>query len=229
MNTRLMVVAAAGLVSMHVMAEDAIVLKTQKDKVSYSIGADIGKNFAQQEMDIDIDKLAQGMKDAMGGGKLVLSDDEMRAVLMAMQGEMRQKQGQLAATKGAENKKEGDAFLAKNKAEKDVVTLPSGLQYKILKAGTGKTPVATDSVECHYKGTLINGKEFDSSYQRGEPATFKVGQVIMGWQEALKLMPVGSKWQLFIPSDLAYGPRGAGQTIGPNATLVFEVELLGIK
>jgi FKBP-type peptidyl-prolyl cis-trans isomerase FklB len=178
---------------------------------------------------LDPDKMAKGLKDGMAGGKLAMTEDEMRAAIMSLQDEMRQKQSQAAAAKGADNKKEGEAFLAKNKAEKDVVTLPSGLQYKIVKAGEGKKPGDTDTVECHYKGTLINGTEFDSSYRRGAPATFQVGQVIKGWQEALKLMPVGSKWQVFVPSDLAYGSQGAGNDIGPNATLIFEVELLAIK
>lgn len=130
---------------------------------------------------------------------------------------------------GEANKKEGEAFLAANKAKEGVVTLPSGLQYKILKEGTGPKPAASDSVICNYRGTLLNNTEFDSSYKRGEPATFPVGQVIHGWTEALQLMPVGSKWQLFIPAELAYGPRGAGPDIGPNATLIFEVELLSIQ
>lgn len=230
MTAKWTVMAVAGLMgTMQVMAEDAVELKTQKDKLSYSIGADIGRNFKRQDLDLDVDKLSKGMKDAMSGGKLAMTEDEMRNAITALQTEMRQKQGQAAAAKGAENKKEGDAFLAKNKEEKGVVTLPSGLQYKIVKAGEGKKPADADTVECHYKGTLINGTEFDSSYRRGQPATFKVGGVIKGWQEALKLMPVGSKWQLFIPSDLAYGPAGAGQDIGPNATLIFEVELLAIK
>jgi FKBP-type peptidyl-prolyl cis-trans isomerase FklB len=130
---------------------------------------------------------------------------------------------------GETNKKEGEAFLAANKTKEGVVTLPSGLQYKVLKAGTGPKPSANDSVVCNYRGTLLDNTEFDSSYKRGQPATFPVGKVIKGWTEALQLMPVGSKWQLFIPSELAYGPRGAGPDIGPNATLIFEVELLSIQ
>jgi FKBP-type peptidyl-prolyl cis-trans isomerase FklB len=223
------VLAAVGLMGMQVAAEEPGDLKTQKDKVSYSIGVDIGKNFKRQGLELDLDKMSKGLKDGMAGGKLAMTEDEMRATMMSFQNEMLQKQDQAAAAKGADNKKEGEAFLAKNKADKDVVTLPSGLQYKIVKAGEGKKPVDTDTVKCHYKGTLINGTEFDSSYRRGAPATFQVGQVIKGWQEALKLMPVGSKWQLVIPSDLAYGARGAGNDIGPNATLIFEVELLAIK
>ena len=229
MTAKWTIMAAIGLMGMLVVAEEAVDLKTPKDKLSYGIGADIGKNIKRQGFELDMDKVIKGLKDGLTGDKLAMTDEEMRTVFMSVQNEMRQKQEQAAEAKGAENKKEGEAFLAKNGAEKDVVTLPSGLQYKIIKAGEGKKPVDTDSVECHYKGTLINGTEFDSSYSRGQPATFKVGQVIKGWQEALKLMPVGAKWQLFIPSNLAYGPQGTGRDIGPDAALVFDVELLSIK
>jgi FKBP-type peptidyl-prolyl cis-trans isomerase len=174
--------------------------------------------------------LMQGMKDAMAGSKTLLTEEEARAALMQLQSEVQAKQQAKAAQEGEANKKEGEAFLAANKSKEGVVTLPSGLQYKILKEGSGPKPKATDSVVCNYKGTLINGTEFDSSYKRGEPATFPVTGVIKGWTEALQLMPVGSKWQLFIPSDLAYGARGTpGGPIGPNSTLIFEVELMSIK
>jgi FKBP-type peptidyl-prolyl cis-trans isomerase FklB len=149
--------------------------------------------------------------------------------MMAVQAEYRQQQQERMQQLGAANKTEGETFLAANKAKDGVVTLPSGLQYKILKAGAGPKPAATDTVTVNYRGTLINGTEFDSSYKRGQPATFGVTGVIKGWTEALQLMPVGSKWQLFIPADLAYGERGAGADIAPNATLIFEVELLSIK
>src|SRR5208282_3574512 len=151
------------------------------------------------------------------------------AVLTEVQNEVHKEQQEKAHQAAATNKTEGEAFLAANKSKDGVVTLPSGLQYKILTAGTGPKPTASDSVVCNYRGTLINGTEFDSSYKRGQPATFGVGQVIKGWTEALQLMPVGSKWQLFIPSSLAYGERGAGADIGPNATLIFEVELVSIQ
>ena len=173
--------------------------------------------------------LLQGLKDALAGGKALLTDDETKATLTALQAEVTKRQQAKMAVVGDANKKEGDAFLAANKTKEGVVTLPSGLQYKILQQGTGPIPSASDSVECNYRGMLINGTEFDSSYKRGQPATFPVGQVIHGWTEALQLMPVGSKWQLFIPAELAYGPRGAGAEIGPNATLIFEVELLSIQ
>ena len=205
------------------------VLKTQKDKVSYALGMNMGTNLHRQSVDVDPAILMQGLKDGMAGNKPLLTDEEARAVLMQLQEEMRKKQAAQAQQAGQTNKTEGEAFLAANKTKEGVVTLPSGLQYKILKQGTGPKPSASDSVVCNYRGTLINGTEFDSSYKRGEPATFPVGQVIKGWTEALQLMPVGSKWQLFIPSGLAYGEHGAGADIGPNSTLIFEVELLSIQ
>jgi FKBP-type peptidyl-prolyl cis-trans isomerase FklB len=205
------------------------VLKTDKDKAGYAIGANIGDNLRRQGVDVDPAMIALGLKDSMGGGKTLLTEDEMKGALTALQGEVRKAQEEKLAQATTANKKEGEAFLAANKTKAGVVTLPSGLQYKILTAGTGPKPTATDTVVCNYKGTLINNTEFDSSYKHGQPATFPVGQVIKGWTEALQLMPVGSKWQLFVPSDLAYGDRGAGPDIGPNATLIFEVELLSIK
>jgi FKBP-type peptidyl-prolyl cis-trans isomerase len=205
------------------------VLKTDNDKASYAIGLNIGDNLHKQSVPVNPDMLALGLKDALTGGKPLMTDDEVKATLTAFQNQMRKTQEEKMAAEGSANKKEGDAFLAANKAKAGVVTLPSGLQYKILTAGTGPKPTAADTVVCNYKGTLINGTEFDSSYKRGQPATFPVGQVIKGWTEALQLMPVGSKWQLFVPADLAYGDRGAGPDIGPNATLIFDVELLSIK
>jgi FKBP-type peptidyl-prolyl cis-trans isomerase FklB len=160
---------------------------------------------------------------------MLMTDEEAKVALTTLQSELRKKQDELKEQAGAANKKEGDAFLVANKTKPGVVTLPSGLQYKVLKEGTGAKPTASDTVVCEYRGTLINGTEFDSSYKRGQPATFGVGQVIKGWTEALQLMPVGSKWQLVLPSDLAYGDKGAGADIGPNATLIFEVELLSIQ
>ena len=210
--------------------EAVTALTTSKQKASYAIGMNWGTGLHRQAIDVDSAALIQGMKDALAGGKTLLTEDEARSALMQLQKEMQEKQQAKAAQEGEANKKEGDAFLAANKSKEGVVTLPSGLQYKILKEGNGPKPTATDSVVCNYKGTLINGTEFDSSYKRGEPATFPVTGVIKGWTEALQLMPVGSKWQLFIPPDLAYGPRGTpGGPIGPNATLTFEVELISIK
>jgi FKBP-type peptidyl-prolyl cis-trans isomerase FklB len=203
--------------------------KTPKDKVSYALGMNIGANLHRQSIEVDPNLLLQGLQDALAGSKTLLSEDEARAALTELQNDIRKKQQEKMQQAGETNKKQGDAFLAANKAKEGVVTLPSGLQYKILTAGTGPKPTASDSVVCNYRGTLIDGKEFDSSYKRGQPATFPVGGVIKGWTEALQLMPVGSKWQLFIPSELAYGERGTGADIGPNATLIFEVELLSIQ
>jgi FKBP-type peptidyl-prolyl cis-trans isomerase FklB len=213
-----------------------LTLKTPKEKASYAIGVNIGRGLHRDSVDVDPAVVARGLRDGLGGAKTLLTDEEMKGAMVALQTALRQKQEVRSKEQQAQmlqvgeaNKKEGEAFLAANKTKDDVVTLPSGLQYKILKEGDGPKPTATDSVVCNYKGTLLNNTEFDSSYKRGQPATFNVGQVIHGWTEALQLMPVGSKWQLFIPSELAYGPGGSGPVIGPNATLIFEVELLSIQ
>jgi FKBP-type peptidyl-prolyl cis-trans isomerase FklB len=207
-----------------------LTLKTQKDKASYAIGLNIGKSMNKDSVDVDTSILLRGLKDGLAGGKPLLTDDEARAVMTTLQSEMRKKQEAKMLVQGEANKKEGEAFLAGNKTKDGVVTLPSGLQYKILKEGTGAKPVATDTVVCNYRGTLLDNTEFDSSYKRGQAATFPLSNVIKGWTEALQLMPVGSKWQLFIPSELAYGPRGGpGGAIGPNATLIFEVELMSVQ
>lgn len=204
-------------------------LKSEKDKLSYSIGVDMARNFKRQEIEVDADVLARGFKDAYRGTKLGLTDQDMQKITSDYQVKLREKQ--LGAMKkiGETNQKEGEEFLAANAKKEGVVTLPSGLQYLVVKKGDGPIPKAEDSVKCNYRGTLINGTEFDSSYKTGKPATFAVGGVIAGWTEALKMMPVGSQWQLFVPSKLAYGPRGAGRDIGPNATLIFDIELLGIE
>jgi FKBP-type peptidyl-prolyl cis-trans isomerase len=207
----------------------ALTLKTQKEKFSYSLGMKMGENLHKQSVPVDPAIMARGLRDALSGGKTLLTDDQAQAAIMEVQNDMRQKQQAKMQVEGAANKKEGEAFLAGNKGKEGIVTLPSGLEYKILKQGTGPKPTANDTVVCNYKGTLINGTEFDSSYKRGQPATFPVSGVIKGWTEALQLMPVGSKWQLFIPSDLAYGDRGAGPDIGPDSTLIFEVELMSIE
>jgi FKBP-type peptidyl-prolyl cis-trans isomerase FklB len=211
-------------------------LKTDKDKASYAIGMNIGQNLRKQPDEIDPAIVQRGIKDTLDGGTMLMTEEQAKAALASLQGAMRAKQEQQRKIQeeqmqqaGEANKKEGEAFLAANKTKDGVVTLPSGLQYKILTEGTGPKPTAADTVVCNYKGTLLNGTEFDSSYKRGQPATFPVSGVIKGWTEALQLMPVGSKWQLFIPSDLAYGQRGPGGGIGPNSTLVFEVELISIK
>jgi FKBP-type peptidyl-prolyl cis-trans isomerase FklB len=208
---------------------DAFELKTDKDKASYAIGMNIGQNLRKQSEVIDATVVQRGMKDALAGDKTLMTEEEAKAALMTLQVSMRKKQEEQVQQMAETNKKDGDAFLAENKTKAGVVTLPSGLQYKILSEGTGPKPTAADSVICNYKGTLLDGTEFDSSAKHGGPATFPVTGVIKGWTEALQLMPVGSKWQLFVPSDLAYGQRGAGGGIAPNSTLIFEVELVSIK
>ncbi len=218
------------------VAEDAAPLKEKKDKISYSIGVDIGSTMKRQPFEVDPDLLIKGFKDAYTGAKTAMPDNEVRATLMDLQKElqakqmdqMKQQQEEMKKA-GEKNKKDGEAFLAENAKKPGVKTLPSGLQYKVLKSGAGATPKDTDTVETNYRGTLIDGTEFDSSYKRGQTATFPVKGVISGWTEALQLMKVGDKWQLFVPPALAYGDRGAGRDIGPNATLIFEVELLGVK
>lgn len=218
-------------------AESTPALKDQKDKVSYSIGMDIGRNIKRQNLELNVEALAAGIRDVMAGTNTALTDDQAREVMNAYRTEMQARQQSAAKEQAVKNEKEGEAFLAANKAKEGVKThvvkLPNGtnavLQYKVLTAGTGPKPTTNDTVITHYRGTLIDGTEFDSSYKRGEPATFPVTGVIKGWTEALLMMPVGSKWQLFIPSELAYGERGAGRQIGPNATLIFDIELIGIQ
>lgn len=204
------------------------VLKTQRDKTSYAIGMGIGSSLHRDSVDVDPNVLLQGIKDALAGRKSLMTDDELNSAMIALRGDVQKRQVAKMQLAGDTNKKQGDAFLAANKTKPGVVALPSGLQYKILKAGAGPKPAATDSVVCNYRGVLLDNSEFDSSSKHGGPATFQVGQVIRGWTEALQLMPVGSKWELFVPAELAYGQRGAGDVIGPNATLIFEVELLSI-
>jgi FKBP-type peptidyl-prolyl cis-trans isomerase FklB len=212
-----------------VNAGENLVLKSQKDKISYIIGVDLGKNFQKQEIAIDADILAQGIKDGISDAKPLLSEQEVRETLAGFQAEMTAKQMELAKKRGEKNKKEGEAFLAENQKKEGVKTLPSGLQYIIMKAGTGNSPKLTDEVTVHYRGTLIDGTEFDSSSRRGKPETLPVNGVIPGWTEALQLMQVGAKWQLFVPANLAYGERGAGREIGPNAVIIFEIELISIQ
>jgi FKBP-type peptidyl-prolyl cis-trans isomerase FklB len=205
-----------------------LVLATEKDKQSYAIGLNVGKSLHRDDIDVDPKIVLQGLQDAMADGKVLLTDDQIKTVMTGLQNQVRQKQEEKRQAVAESNKKDGAAFLAANATKEGVVTLPSGLQYKILTPGTGPKPAATDSVLCNYRGTLLDNTEFDSSYKRGQPATFPVSGVIKGWTEALQLMPAGSKWQLFIPADLAYGERAQGP-IGPNATLVFELELLSIQ
>jgi len=218
MKLRLIVVLGVLFLVSQVSAQENLVLKNQKDKVSYIIGMNIGNDLKRQSIDISPKILAEGVQQALAGSKPLLTEQEIQETMMAFQKEMMAKQ-----------KERGDAFLAENKKKEGVKTLPSGLQYKVIKAGTGKKPKLNDTVMTHYRGTLIDGTEFDSSYKRGQPVSFLVSGVLPGWTEALQLMEEGAKWQLFIPSNLAYGERGAGGVIGPNATLIFEIELVSIQ
>ncbi|MDR2017614.1 MAG: FKBP-type peptidyl-prolyl cis-trans isomerase [Syntrophobacterales bacterium] len=229
MKLKLVAILAILLLASQAGAQGQGGLKSPKEKVSYSIGVDIGNTLKRQPIDVDPAVLGQGIKDAMSGGKLLLTEQEIRDTMQNFQKEMVTKQTERMKKLSEENKTKGETFLAENKKKPDIITLPSGLQYKVIKEGTGKMPKATDKVTVNYRGTLIDGTEFDSSFKRGEPASFQVNGVIAGWTEALQKMKTEAKWQLFIPSNLAYGERGAGNMIGPNATLIFDVELISIK
>src|SRR5579859_81765 len=207
----------------------ALPLKTDREKASYAIGANIGKSMKKEGVDLDPAIIARVIKDGFTGAKSQLTDEQAQAALVAFSGSMKKKQEAALAVVAATNQKEGQVFLAANKTKPGVVTLPSGLQYKVITAGTGQKPTADDTILCNYRGTLINGTEFDNSAKHGGPTEIPVGGVIKGWTEALQLMPAGSKWELYVPADLAYGPRQAGPDIGPNSTLIFEVELVSIQ
>jgi len=228
MKAKWILVLGLGLLAIPARAQDSTAPTTQKDKVSYGIGVGVAKTLKAQGIDVNLDLVVKGLRDALSAQKLLMSDEEINSIMSALQQEVNQKQMQERAKLADDNKKAGDAFLVDNGKRDGVVTLPSGLQYKVVKAADGKKPTDADTVSCNYKGTLIDGTEFDKS-QAGQPATFQVGGVISGFREGLKLMPVGSTWQFFIPANLAYGERGAGNVIGPNTTLVFEVELVSIK
>ncbi len=196
--------------------------------MSYALGADVGRNIRKQELQVNVDLMVRGLKEALTGQKLLMSEKEVHHVMQGVMAEVRQKMAALQAHAAEENRNKGEAFLAENKKKPNVVTLPSGVQYKIIKAGNGKKPTMNDAVECNYRGTLLDGSEFDAT-ESGKPATLQVSQLIKGWKEALMLMPEGSKWEIYIPSQSAYGTRGVGNEIGPNATLFFEVELVAVK
>ncbi len=211
-------------------------LKTEDDNISYSLGFSMGSRFIRDGLDINLEMFQEGIKDGFTGSKQILNEEEMQKTMMALQQKMmakrqteHMKEMEERRNLGEANKEKGEKFLEVNKAKEGVTTLESGLQYRILKKGTGASPKATDTVKCHYKGTTIDGREFDSSYKRGEPATFALNRVIKGWTEGLQLMKEGGKWEFFVPSELAYGEKGAGPNIGPNEVLIFEVELLGIE
>ena len=209
-------------------AGDAPKMETPIQKASYGIGFNIGSGLANDGVDLNVPTFLAGLTDALKKMKPRLSEQEIRAAFTTVQQELQQKKAAGAPAQPGNVNNEGAAFLANNAQQPGVVTLPSGLQYKVITPGTGATPTARDKVVTHYRGRLLNGTEFDSSYSRNKPATFPVGGVIAGWTEALQRMKVGGKWELYVPSNLAYGPRGAGGKIGPNATLIFEIELLDI-
>lgn len=216
------------LLSGTAMSDEPTTLNSATAKNSYAVGASLGGSVRQLTIEINRELVRQGFEDALSGSKLQMSAEEVRATVLQLQREQKEKKALVAKTAGEENLKNGEAFLDANKNKEGVVTLPSGLQYRIVKPGKGAKPTVQDKVVCHYRGTFIDGTEFDSSYSRQQPATFSVARVIKGWTEALQMMPVGSKWQLFVPANLAYGERGSGR-IGPQTTLIFEVELIAIQ
>jgi FKBP-type peptidyl-prolyl cis-trans isomerase FklB len=226
MKTRITTALAMGLAVALAQGEDKDLLKDPKAKVSYGIGVNLGKQWKQQDIEVDPELILRGMKDVLSGKETLMTETEVREVINAFQQEHRTKMMEKRRQLGEKNKADGEKFLAENKGKSGVITLPSGLQYKVLAEGSGESPKTTDTVTVNYRGTLIDGTEFDSSYKRGQPASFGVTGVIKGWTEALQLMKPGAKWELYIPSDLAYGERGYGQQIGPNAPLIFEIELV---
>ncbi len=231
MKLRLTTLILASVVATANAATDdkKIILKDKTAKVSYSIGIDIGKSFNEQSITLNEDAFLAGVRDGRNAKKALMTDDEIRDTLLALQTEMAEKHKAEAKKVSMKNQADGSSFLEKNKKHDGIVTLPSGLQYKVITEGKGTKPKATDTVTTHYRGKLIDGSEFDSSYSRGEPVSFAVNGVIPGWTEALQLMSPGSKWELFIPADLAYGEQGIGGTIPPHSALIFEVELISIK
>lgn len=202
-------------------------LSDEKERMSYSVGVDMGRNIQRNAADLDPERLIQGMRDVLLRKDLIMDDKDLQAALNSFQTEMKQRKMRAKMLTPEENLRLGEAFLSQNKEKEGVVTLPSGLQYKVIKAGEGKKPTEQDAVEVHFRGALVDGFEFDNSYRTGKPGKFKIEGTIPGWREALKLMPVGSKWEVFIPSQLAYGHKGSGR-IGPNSTLVYDLELVGI-
>jgi FKBP-type peptidyl-prolyl cis-trans isomerase len=230
MKEVLVAVLAVGLFfsAVNSYAAEELTLKTPKEKMSYIIGVQLGNDMKKQSIDVDPAIVAKGLQDLLLGNKLLISDQEAKDFVAAYQKEKAAKFAEERKKLGENNKEEGATFLAENKQKEGVKTLPSGLQYKVLKEGTGRTPKVTDTVVVQYKGTLVNGTEFASSYRTNKPATFPVNGIMRGWTEALQLMKEGSTWQIFIPPELAYGEQGAGP-IGPNATLIFKIELIAVK
>lgn len=227
MKTTLLAIALAGASTLSIANEQIKTLDTREQKVSYGFGLMLGKRMTNDLPDLEVDSFIKGVRDAVGGAAPLMTDAEVSQLLSEYQYEQQQKQMEELQKVSEENKKKGSEFLAANKEKEGVVTLESGLQYKVIQEGKGVQPGPNDTVKVHYTGTLIDGSVFDSSVERGSPVSFPVNGVISGWTEALQLMPTGSKWQLFIPSDLAYGANG-NRSIGPNETLLFEVELLEV-
>jgi FKBP-type peptidyl-prolyl cis-trans isomerase len=229
MKLKWIIVMATVFIAVRVYAAETAIPKTQKEKVSYGLGVDTARTFVRMGIDVDPDFLIQGIRDELSRGALLMTEADLRNVLSAHYAELTRRREEALHKVAAENEKMGEAFLAENRAREGVVTLPSGLQYKVLRPGTGRKPGDADTIECNYRGMLVNGVEFDSSYRTGEPLTRKVASLIPGWREAIKLMPEGSKWLLFIPPQLAFGARQSVPNVGPNSTLILEVELLAIK
>lgn len=230
MNIGLKAVLALTFLGASLPAQETPVLESEVDKVNYGIGVGVARNFGNQGLEVDLELVIRGMRDAHAGAPLLLTEEELARTMNAFQKELRRRQAEAFQAASEKNLKEGEAFLAANAKREGITVLPSGLQYRVLETGAGKIPTAADSAECHYRGTFIDGTEFDNSYKMGKSVTFKIqGGVIPGWSEVLKLMPEGSKWEVFLPARLAYGERGAGSQIGPNMALVFEIELLAVK
>ena len=226
---KLVAVAMGFAMSTAIAATDAPALQSDMDKLSYSIGTDLGKNFKRQGIDVNASVMSKGIQDGMSGGTLLLTEDQMKDVLNKFQKDLMAKRTAEFNKKAEENKAKGEAFLTQNKAKPGVVTLPDGLQYKVVKSATGEKPKKDDTVTVEYTGRLINGEVFDSTEKTGKPATFKLSQVIPGWTEALQLMPAGSTWEIYVPAALAYGQRSVGGPIGPNETLIFNIHLISVK
>jgi FKBP-type peptidyl-prolyl cis-trans isomerase FklB len=228
---KLRLIAAFGVLFFTIQASAAEVntLKTKKEMQSYAVGVDLAKNLRREGVVVDPQALAKGLFDKLSNKKLLLSDNQLRALLSEFQLETEKRLARPVRDSGQGNKKQGEAFLAANKSKPGVVTLPNGLQYLIIKKGNGKTPTDSDTVVANLRGSLVDGTEFNNTYRRGQPAVFKVGETVPGLQQALKLMPVGSEWKIFIPSALAYGARRQGRIIGPDSTLIFDVQLVSIK
>lgn len=228
LSTCLTLLVLCGALPQTSLGADRVALDNEDDEISYSVGYQMGTDFKSQGIEIQPEAFLQGIQDALSDAKPLLTREEMERILADLKRRVLAAQREERTVRAEENLQKGRDFLEKNAVKKGVVTLPSGLQYRIIEKGSGASPGPADTVSVHYKGTLIDGTEFDSSYRRGKPAMFQTGRVIKGWTEALQLMHEGSKWELFIPPDLAYGARGAGSAIEPNSTLIFEVQLISV-